>query len=616
MRTVVNRYETEIRLGLVIIVTLLLLLNITSTYAVHRVKQKLTTQVDRYLGLALQSTDSYLMQKNTRQIDNDEAELLERQFNVSMTKVVTLGPNDSVLAEALKNTISSIGRDGLSNREIECLLEGRRLFRSGDSYGSRFGLSLTRLNNGQEALLIVQSDSWVLDIITGASRMTLFLGIGVMVLIVPLTIGLPRLILRPFKTMREKARSAGRLGDHGEVDEVAEITQSYETIIDELRASEVELKRLYAETSSRADQLERFNRYILKSVGSGVINVDLSGKVVGYNHAARDVLGYHENEVVGKYYLMAFPGEMEFCTLIEAGLLRGESVSRREIAIDRGQDRKLWLGIESSLILDDNDRAIGVTLLFTDLTELKKLEVELEMSRRMAALGEMTAGLAHQLRNSLAAVSGFSQLLKKKAPVGSALSDIAESIRSETKTSATMVSRFLSFSKPLHLNEEVFDLIRLLSEAMNRFSNEAQAKNISLNFSYPEVACSFVGDALLLKEAIVNLLDNSMQAVGKDGRIDMTLEWVKDVFQIVVADTGPGIADNIRDKLFTPFFSSTPSGTGLGLALAQKIISLHKGSIFFDAGQNRGAVCRVTLPSYSSREISSFQSSPAIAKKA
>lgn len=615
MRTVVNRYETEIRLGLVIIVTLLILLNITSTYAVHQVKQKLTEQVDRYLSLALQSTDSYLVQKDTRHIDIDQTERLKHQFNVATARVVTFDVDDSVSSEAIKKISSSVVKNSLSNREIECLLEGRRLFRSGDSYGSRLGLSLIKWSNGQSALLIIQSDSWVLDIISNASQMTLLLGIGVIILIVPLTIGLPRLILRPFKTMREKARSAGRLNDQGAVDEVAEITQSYETIIDELKASEVELKRLYAESSSRADQLERFNRYILKSVGSGVINVDLSGKVVGYNRAARDVLGYHENEVVGKHYLVAFPNEMEFCTLIEAGLLRGESVSRREIAVDREQGQKLWLGIESSLILDDNDRAVGVTLLFTNLTEFKKLEAELEMSRRMAALGEMTAGLAHQLRNSLAAVSGFSQLLKKKAPAGSSLSDIAESIRSEIKTSETMVSRFLSFSKPLHLNEEVFDLIRLLSEAMNRFSDDAQAKNISLNFSYPQDGCSFVGDALLLKEAIVNLLDNSMQAVGSDGRIDMTLEWDKSALRIIVADTGPGIADNIRDKLFTPFFSSKPSGTGLGLALAQKIINLHRGNISFDTGHHHGAVCRIMLPAYLTREVSSTQSSPAVAKK-
>jgi len=230
------------------------------------------------------------------------------------------------------------------------------------------------------------------------------------------------------------------------------------------------------------------------------------------------------------------------------------------------------------------------------MTELKKLQNDLETNRRLAALGEMTAGLAHQLRNSLAAISGFCQLLQKKSTDHPALNEIAGSIRGEANTSETMISRFLTFARPLSLVEETLNLKQLLTECTRKFSVEIESKDISLTVDCAGEEITVSGDRLLLKEVLCNVLDNAVQAAGRGGEICVRVEMAQSSVVVTITDDGPGIPEALRGKLFTPFVSSKPSGTGLGLALTHKIVSLHQGSVSLGPGAGRGAVCRIELP--------------------
>jgi PAS domain S-box-containing protein len=369
-----------------------------------------------------------------------------------------------------------------------------------------------------------------------------------------------------------------------------------------LKQSESELERLYRESSTRADRLEKINHYILKSIGSGVINVDLTGKIIGCNQAAIEILGYDQEMLMGIHYLAAFPHEMELNLLIEAGLERGEVCRRREIELKRPHFPDLWLGVESSIILDDNDRVMGVTLLITDLTEMKKLQEELETNRRLAALGEMTGGLAHQLRNSLAAISGFCQLLKKKTRDNSEIEDIAISILDEAADSEEMVSRFLSFARPLSLNRDNIDLRDVIEDCRTKIMPICESDGVNIKFDCPYQPIDINGDGLLLKEAIGNILDNAVAAAGRGGSVEIQLDYNQNFTVVEISDDGPGIAKNIRDKIFTPFVSSKPSGTGLGLALARKIINLHRGTISHLGNMPHGTICRITLPALPVRQ--------------
>ncbi len=616
MRPFVNKYETEVRLGLVVIVVLLLLLNLGSSYILQGVQGRLTEQIDGRLTVALGMAAHYLAKNQTDRIPADQAYLFRQQFGLTG---IFAAPVDLKSPGGIQVPDSSNGfpRDdlaGLSPADAQHLLQGRYLFRTGDGDAFRYGLAAPRSAAGRSVIITAVTDAQALVSLAKANRTIFYLAVGMLILVIPLAVLMPRLIFRPFKKMRETARSAGRLTEGEGGDDVAAVTASYLAIIEELKRNEAELLRLYRETSSRAGRLETFHQYLLQSIGAGVITVDLSGMVIGFNRAAGEILGHDPAELIGKHYLTTLSEEDSLGLLIEAGLLRNEASGAHDLELAREEKAVVWLTVESSVIHDDTGRVIGVAVLFADQTVLRKLQAELEINRRMAALGEMTGGLAHQLRNSLAAMSGFCQLLSKKANGDSALADIAESIRSEAVASAAMVGRFLNFARPLKLNAEPVDLVDLLDECLRKVQDRAGRDRINIKYLRPDKACCLAGDTLLLREAFGNVLDNALQAAGPEGWIEVTLEPGDTESHVTIADSGPGIPDAIWDKLFTPFFSSKPSGTGLGLALTRKIIGLHNGSIVFDEGRRWGAICRITLPLTATDYTAATSSLPAAAK--
>ncbi len=604
MRTRTGKYEAEIRLAMVLIVGLLLILNISTTYMLYQVKTQLTVELDQRLASSLTMSARQLTTNAKPELNGDQREYIRRETSTTeldMMSVASASP-DSTAASIIRTFANRPGYPEMDRESIGQLLSGRQLYRFGKSNKLRFGLQLIQTSPTERTLIVAKTDGWIVGKIGATARTALYLAIGIVMLIAVLMITLPRYILRPFRQLRETAISAGRLTASGTSDEVAEVIKSYENIIEELKRNENELARLYRESSNRAHRLERLNDYILKSIGSGVVNIDLTGKIIGFNRAAADILGRSDDDVLERHYLAAFPHEMEINLMITAGLERGDTAGPREIEIADGAGRRRWLGVESSLIYDDRDQVVGVTLLIADMTEMKKLQSQLEANHQLAALGEMTGGLAHQLRNSLAAISGFCQLLQKKTVHEPRLNDIADSIRDEATSSASMVKRFLSFARPLSLAAEPLDLTQVLAECREKNSVKAEAKAVAVTSEFMSRPATIEGDALLLKEALGNVIDNAVQAVEVGGNVVVRLDVHDDRAEISVSDDGPGIPDSLREKIFTPFVSSKPSGTGLGLALARKIINLHGGSIAFDAAPDRGAVCRISLPLIPSSE--------------
>ena len=592
MRHILSKYEVEIRLGLIVIVLLLMLLNISTSFLVYRVKRQLTDRIDQSITEAIDAAKFYVNRADDPVIPAGQKESFIDRFDLQALDVTAV---TSYLTKSRPKTPYPV-RPDLTLSEINRIREGELLFISDNQSSRRYGIGLARLRPGREFLVMAGTDARTLLAIAGAARQILWLTVIILIMIIPMTILMPRFILKPFRKMRKAAHRAGQDAEFTGTDEVADIINSYENVIRKLTQSEGELRRLYNASTSRADQLEKYNHYIMRSIGSGVVTVDLAGRVIGYNRAAKDILGYGERETINKHYLVAFPQEIELSLLMEAALERGEITRRRDVELIRSEGSHLWLGVESSLIYDNDDRIVGASLLFSDKTEIHKMQTELEMNRRMAALGEMTAGLAHQLRNSLAAVSGFSQLLSKKVSADSRLEEIAESIRTETVTSSLMVSRFLNFARPLRINPEAFNLLDLLNECREKYTLRNGEKEIQMTVESDTPEVGVIGDPMLLKEALGNLIDNSYQAVGEGGLVGIRIQALNERLHIVISDNGPGIPEDIIDKIFTPFFSSKPSGTGLGLALTQKIIQLHEGFISFDRGRSQGAVCRINLP--------------------
>lgn len=596
MRAFVTRYETEIRFGLLLIVVLLLLLNSVSVYILHRVQKDLSGTLDTRLESALAISEMYLFKNNCAVIPDMQALQIEQRFGLDRLSATLIGDNPEQAVDRLAAGIR-VGSEVITVGHADAirLQERMRLYRNISDPPSRLGLTLVSLEQREQILVTALAESPEMFLINSATKQALLIAVGFLALIIPLSLFLPRLILRPFRKMQSTARRAGRW-EESVADEVGEIVRSYEATIAELKTNEQELNRLYTELSKRADRLESLNRYILTSIGAGVITVDLAGTIINCNRAAYDIFAANDGQIIGKQYLAALVEAPEITLLIEAGLERGETFSRREI-IYRRRGETRYLGLESALTQDDSGRQLGVTVLCTDLTDLKKLQAELEINRRLAALGEMTAGLAHQLRNSLAAISGFARLLAKKTGQDHPLADIAGSICTEAASSEQMVSRFLSFARPLSLSEEEFDLGQLIRDCADKLRPLAEEKSIQIGVNGDLDNLQMAGDRLLLREVVTNILDNALQAAPRKGHVEIVVSVSDHDLELCFRDNGPGIPDQIRERLFTPFVSSKPSGTGLGLALAGKIVSLHGGNIAF-ADQTAGeTICRVTIPS-------------------
>lgn len=213
------------------------------------------------------------------------------------------------------------------------------------------------------------------------------------------------------------------------------------------------------------------------------------------------------------------------------------------------------------------------------INDLRLKEHELEAQMNMIL--EMSGGLAHQLRNSIGGIVGLARLIQKRAHTDKITSDNVEYLMRESQEAETLVSRFMDFARPLQLYEENFRLSELLHEIVRALVR--QFEKVSVIFDHDDQAV-FRGDRLLLKQALTNVMVNAAQAFGAgDGEISVKTDRQSGRFVLTIADNGPGIPTEYRDKIFTPFVSGSPSGTGLGLALARKIIIALDGRIEFDS---------------------------------
>ena len=256
-----------------------------------------------------------------------------------------------------------------------------------------------------------------------------------------------------------------------------------------------------------------------------------------------------------------------------------------------------------SPIRDNEGNTVGISVLLNDLTELTDLRREVEEKGRLVALGEMAGGLAHQLRNSMGAINGYGKLVKRRLTDGAESVDNIESLLKETHEAEDLIGRFLNFARPFDFDPSLIDLRNLIEETVRSF--RVRDGNEFLEFSL-----SFAGDLTinadqsLLKQALSNMIENSIHAYsGNRGKIRIDCSKSSGGISIEIEDFGKGIPEDDRDKIFTPFFSSRPAGTGLGLPLASKIVHLHGGRITVTSEVGRGTTFCTMIPSVSETTI-------------
>jgi len=384
-----------------------------------------------------------------------------------------------------------------------------------------------------------------------------------------------RLILRLYR--KDRSRQDERDS------QMSFMVNTFHELVQKLKEKERELEELRSLAEERADNIESYNENILQSVPSGVVSFDSELRITRINAAAERILSVRAADFTGRHYTELFSGRI-------ADLIRErESLVREEVIYESPRTKRLWLGLNISPLKNRKGEPIGRIIVFTDLTDLKALEAQMRLRENLTSLGEMSAGIAHELRNPMGVIAGHTRILSRKVPPE--LMGNVESIKKEIEMMDRIITDFMSFAHPLHLNRTQVDVASIIEECVSQQVDESGPVSTMLELG----PCIVEADETLLRQVFTNLFANAVEAMREGGELSIHLDCGSDSVTVRVRDTGHGISDEMKGKVFLPFYTTKEKGTGLGLAIVHKIIVSHGGSISFDSSAE-GTVFTVTLP--------------------
>ncbi len=373
------------------------------------------------------------------------------------------------------------------------------------------------------------------------------------------------------------------------------MTASMQGVIRKLREQEKELERLHRAEKERAEHNERLSEEVTRNMPAGLVMVTAQGIVASANPAAEHVLGVRGlgyrrySEVLGE--------NSELTQLVGQCIAQGKIFRREQVDHKTPTGEVRRLGVTISPVRSSDEKISGAICLLSDLTELAALQEQMELKKNLAALGELSAGIAHEFKNALATISGYAQMIRSESSDGE-ISDHAERILEQTRNITHVVTEFLKFARPLDISDEPVELKPLIERALDEISAAAPGVSVRAEGSFGIVA----GDEGLLRQVILNLARNGAEAC--EGRTECRVIVRGEIVRggespsqrVTVQDNGAGISAEAMPNLFHPFFTTKARGTGLGLAVVQKIILQHGGLIEARNHPSGGAVFIVTLP--------------------
>lgn len=341
-------------------------------------------------------------------------------------------------------------------------------------------------------------------------------------------------------------------------------------------------------------ETKTLNDLIIENAADGVIAIDRQGDVTTMNPAAEMITGYTLNELVGQPYATLF-SDPHFASPVLDTLAHGTEHLAQEVSFP-ARDRTIELSVTTSRIHNPNGELIGALVIFSDLTARKETQRRLAQTERLATLGELMAGVAHEVRNPLTAIRGYVQIIRQQTslPVHQEyLSVVLKEIDSINR----VIQQLLDFSRPRQSQWQQVLLNSLIEETLILVQTSGVQARIAFNVEQDKELPAIVADRELLKQVILNILINAVQAISTCGEIRIrTLSYSTTQQAVIIEDNGCGIDIALQKKIFDPFFTTKASGTGLGLALSQRIINAHQGDIHVASMPGCGATFTLILP--------------------
>ena len=467
----------------------------------------------------------------------------------------------------------------------------------------RVGLSRQRTG------ALIRRTRWELGALT---IVTLLLGGGAAALVA-------RRISRPVQQLVEGAAAISR-GDFDlrveptTDDEIGRLAVAFNHMAAQLRQQRTALEGANVELRQRLVELADLKSYtdnILASLTNGIVTVDLDGRVVTLNPAAELMTGFFAGEVIGRYCTEVFEQTPELGEILMETIASRSATPGIAAQLRRRNGRALPVEISAAPLKGGEGKDLGVIAAIRDITVVRELENRLRRSDRLAALGSLAAGLAHEIKNPLTALLTFSRHLPRRFEDVQFRARFQSVVPRELERINGIVERLLELARPTRLNFTAVRLPALLERTVELYAQEMETRGVVVTREYVRELPAVWGDSEALYQALVNLVRNALDAMPSGGRLTLRVGWSADDHvvrpsrrpvmgtrrvRVEIEDAGMGIPPSDADRVFNPFFTTKDGGTGLGLALTHKIVEDHGGSIDFRAAAAGGTVFRIVLP--------------------
>jgi len=441
-------------------------------------------------------------------------------------------------------------------------------------------------------------------------------------------------LLRPYSQLVGEAKRAPVAHSGKTQNEAAFVLETFQSIIAQLQDQQQELKRLSDQASQRADSAERFSERIVASMPTALIAFDSAGNATVMNGPARTLFaGTRSPAENSEHFRAIFAGVPMLAELVESCLTSGRLFRREEIEAANGSDPGRRLGATVAPIDPASESGSrGALCLITDITEVTRLREQVALKRNLESLGEMSAGLAHEFKNAMAALHGYAQFLQS-IDHDEQGKTAADALLQEVRNLSEMITSFLNFARPQPLQLEDVSLDELIRECGRELGPLFERRGIELvieaSSSAPSLRSRRLGgessdtathrrdaenaegaqrievqaDLRMLRQALLNLLRNAAEAIPDDKsnrrvtvRTATENERGRQLVTISIQDTGEGIADSDTQKIFIPFFTTKSGGHGIGLALAHRVITEHGGTLTAGNAPEAGAIFTIRMP--------------------
>ncbi|GAB4369406.1 MAG: nitrogen fixation sensor histidine kinase GnfL [Calditrichia bacterium] len=364
------------------------------------------------------------------------------------------------------------------------------------------------------------------------------------------------------------------------------------------------------------DRVYNFYRSIIQNINSGLITLDLAGDITFANRTAAKMLGYDVKELLNRHIGELFADDEESRKYLKIMFLPGKRTDDKEVAFRHRDGKTFMVGLSSSPIHDENNKFDGIVLLFRDLTEIRHLKMQVERMERLALLGEISAGIAHEIRNPLAGIKAAAQILEGSFGEDDFRFQIIERIIREVDKANRLLQEFFKFARPTKPKFKFHDIEMIIDGVYLLLAPKMQKRNIQFAPDFgSEVPQVFI-DETQIEQVILNLFLNAIDAMPNGGVLKVStfqkklriLDKEKEKLNVndnhlhyvlmEISDTGVGIPEDCIGKIFNPFYTTKTEGVGLGLSICSRLIEENGGKIDVVSKVGKGTTFIVALPAF------------------